>query len=92
MAEGPECALRVLSAGFGGSGEEAATYDGGMDEYWAAVVWSLLPTVVVLGLFVFVLRGVLRMDRNERRAYSKIEAEERAKRGMTPTTGGKSAD
>ncbi|MGV9195328.1 hypothetical protein ACQ143_13375 [Microbacterium sp. MC2] len=56
-----------------------------MDEYWAAVIWSLLPTVVVLGLFIFVLRGILRMDRSERRVHAKIEAEERAKRGLKPT-------
>ncbi|PZU45699.1 MAG: hypothetical protein DI566_09605 [Microbacterium sp.] len=58
-----------------------------MDSYWAAVAWSLLPTVVVLGLFVFVLRSILRMDRTERRAYARIEAEERAKRGLPPTPG-----
>lgn len=56
----------------------------GMDGYWAAVIWALLPTVVVLAVFVFVLRSILRMDRTERRAYSRIEAEERAKRGMAP--------
>lgn len=55
-----------------------------MDPFWSAVVWSLLPTVVVLGLFVFILRSVLRMDRTERRTYAKIEAEERAKRGLAP--------
>ncbi len=55
-----------------------------MDEYWAAVIWSLLPTVVVLGLFIFVLRSILRMDRTERRTHAKIEAEERAKRGLAP--------
>ncbi|CAN7168264.1 hypothetical protein LJR045_000273 [Microbacterium sp. LjRoot45] len=53
-------------------------------DYWAAVVWSLAPTVVVLGLFIFVLRSILRMDRNERRMYTRIEAEERAKRGLPP--------
>ena len=30
-----------------------------MDSYWAAVVWSLLPTIVVLGLFAFVLRSAV---------------------------------
>lgn len=60
---------------------------GVMDSYWAAVVWSLLPTVVVLALFVFVLRSILRMDRSERRAYARIEAEERAKRGLPPAEG-----
>jgi hypothetical protein len=57
------------------------------NDYWAAVVWSLAPTVVVLGLFIFVLRAILRMDRNERRVYSRVEAEERAKRGLAPATG-----
>jgi hypothetical protein len=55
------------------------------NDYWAAVVWSLAPTVVVLGLFIFVLRSILRMDRSERRVYSRIEAEERAKRGLPAT-------
>ncbi|GLJ80562.1 hypothetical protein [Microbacterium imperiale] len=54
-----------------------------MDEYVGAIIWSLLPTLVVSVLFVFVLRGILRMDRTERRAYAKIEAEERAARGLT---------
>ncbi len=58
-----------------------------MDSYWTAVVWSLLPTVVVLGLFVYVLRSILRMDRSERREYAKVEAEERAKRGLPPVAG-----
>ncbi len=53
-----------------------------MDEYVGAVIWSLLPTLVVSVLFVFVLRGILRMDRTERRVYAKIEAEERAARGL----------
>lgn len=53
-----------------------------MDEYVSAIIWSLLPTLVVSVLFVFILRGILRMDRTERRAYAKIEAEERAARGL----------
>ena len=57
---------------------------GGMDSYWAAVVWSLLPTVVVLGLFVYILRSILRVDRRERRVYAELEAEERARRGLPP--------
>lgn len=58
-----------------------------MDSYWTAVIWSLLPTVVVLGLFIFVLRSILRMDRTERRTYTEVEAEERAKRGLPPVEG-----
>lgn len=55
-----------------------------MDSYWAAVVWSLLPTVIVLGLFVYILRSILRVDRRERHVYAEIEAEEREKRGLPP--------
>ncbi|MFT3798046.1 hypothetical protein [Microbacterium sp.] len=58
-----------------------------MDSYWLAVVWSILPTIVVFGLFAFILRSILRMDRTERRTYAKIEAEERAKRGLPPVGG-----
>ncbi len=65
----------------------------GMDnDYWGAVIWSLAPTVVVLGLFIFVLRSILRMDRTERRVYSRIEAEERAKRGLAPSSTGDDAN
>ena len=56
-----------------------------MDDYWTAVFWSLLPTVVVSVIFFFVLRSILRADRTERRAYAQIEAQERAKRGLPPT-------
>jgi hypothetical protein len=53
-------------------------------DYWAAVLWSLLPTIVVSALFFFILRSVIRADRNERREYARIEAEERAKLGLPP--------
>lgn len=62
-----------------------------MDNYLVAVAWGLLPTVVVLGLFVFILRSIVRMDRVERRTYAKIEAEERAKRGLPPVAGDSAA-
>ncbi|GAA3201813.1 hypothetical protein [Microbacterium terregens] len=55
-----------------------------MDSYWVAVFWSLLPTVVVSGLFFFILRSILRSDRTERRVYARVEAQERAKRGLPP--------
>ena len=55
-----------------------------MDDYWVAVVWTLLPTVVVSALFFFILRSVIFADRNERRKYAQIEAQERAKRGLPP--------
>lgn len=53
-----------------------------MDNFWVAVLWGLIPTIVVLGLFVMILRGIIRFDRNERRAHARIEAEERARRGL----------
>jgi len=49
-----------------------------------AVFWTLLPTVVVSLLFFYILRSILRADRVERRAYDRIEAEQRAKRGLAP--------
>jgi hypothetical protein len=55
-----------------------------VESYAVAVIWSLLPTVVVSVVFFFVLRGILRMDRTERKTYARIEAEERAKRGLDP--------
>ncbi|MEQ6896543.1 hypothetical protein [Microbacterium sp. KR10-403] len=55
-----------------------------MDNFWVAAAWSLIPTIVVLGLLIFMLRGIVHMDRNERRMYDQVEAEERAKRGLPP--------
>ena len=55
-----------------------------MDDYWLAVFWSLLPTVVVSAIFFFVLRGIIRADRTERREYARIEAQERARLGLPP--------
>jgi hypothetical protein len=49
---------------------------------WAGVLWAILPTIVVSVTFFFILRGVIRMDRTERKAYARIEAQERAKRGL----------
>ena len=55
-----------------------------MESYWVAVVFSLAPTIVVSAIFFFVLRGILRVDRTERRVYAQVQAEERAKRGLPP--------
>lgn len=46
---------------------------------WGGIIWSLAPTVVVGLIFWFVMRMVVRADRDERRAYARIEAEERAR-------------
>ncbi|HAM12389.1 MAG: hypothetical protein DSY74_01225 [Actinobacteria bacterium] len=55
-----------------------------MDSFWVAALWAILPTIVVLTLFFWVLRSIIRADRNERREYARIEAEERAARGLPP--------
>lgn len=57
-----------------------------MDNYWLAVFWSIAPTIVVSGLFFYVLRSIIRADRTERRVYARVEAEERAKRGLPPAS------
>lgn len=49
---------------------------------WQGVVWALAPTVLVGLIFWWAMASIVRADRNERRAYAKIEAEERAKRGL----------
>lgn len=59
-------------------------YPCGVDNYWVAVLWAILPTIVVSLTFYLILRGVLRMDRTERKAYARVEAQERAKRGLPP--------
>ncbi|MBD3750890.1 MULTISPECIES: hypothetical protein [Microbacterium] len=55
-----------------------------MDNFWVAALWAILPTIVVVTLFFWVLRSIIRADRNERREYARIEAEERAARGLPP--------
>lgn len=52
-----------------------------MDELVAAL-WALTPPILVGLLFWFILRSIARADRVERKSYAKIEAEERAKRGL----------
>lgn len=59
-------------------------YHGGMENFWLAVAWSILPTIGVSVVFFFVLRGILRFDRTERKVHARIEAEERAARGLPP--------
>ncbi|MGB4135392.1 MAG: hypothetical protein WA971_02440 [Microbacterium sp.] len=55
-----------------------------MDDFWIAALWAILPTLAILAIFVFILRGILHSDRTERRAHARIEAEERAARGLPP--------
>ena len=55
-----------------------------MDNFWVAAAWSILPTIGVSIVFVIVLRGILRFDRTERKVHARIEAQERAARGLPP--------
>ncbi|WP_179206825.1 hypothetical protein [Microbacterium esteraromaticum] len=55
-----------------------------MENFWVAAAWSILPTIGVCIVFVVVLRGILHSDRTERKAHARIEAEERAARGLPP--------
>ncbi|MCX6500848.1 MAG: hypothetical protein NT132_00260 [Microbacterium sp.] len=55
-----------------------------MDSFWVAALWSILPTLAGIAVFFFIFRSIVHMDRNERRAYAKAEAEERRKRGLAP--------
>jgi flagellar biosynthesis/type III secretory pathway M-ring protein FliF/YscJ len=57
-----------------------------MDGVWTGIIWALAPTILVGLIFWFVMRAVVHADRNERRALAKIEAEERARRGLAPRT------
>jgi len=50
-----------------------------IDNYWANAVYSLAPTILVGLIFWFVMWAIIRADRNERKSYAKVEAEERAK-------------
>ena len=55
-----------------------------MDEPWSNALWALAPTVLVGLIFWVVMRAVVRADRTERRVYAKMEAKERARRGLPP--------
>ncbi len=55
-----------------------------MDGVWTGIIWALAPTVLVGLVFWVVMRAVVRADRSERKAYAKIEAQERARRGLAP--------
>jgi hypothetical protein len=48
-------------------------------DFWGNALYSVTPTILVGLLFWFILRAIIRADRTERTAYSKIEAEERAR-------------
>ncbi|NNC12031.1 hypothetical protein HII28_09075 [Planctomonas sp. JC2975] len=53
-----------------------------MNGVLAGIIWALAPTVLVGLVFWIVMRAVVRADRSERKAYAKVEAQERARRGL----------
>jgi len=57
-----------------------------LQDFWANALFSLAPTVLIGLIFWFVMRAVIRSDRNERKAYADVEAEERKKLGMPPAS------
>ena len=50
-----------------------------LENYWANAVYSVAPTILVGLVFWFIMRAIIRADRTERKVYSDIEAEERAR-------------
>lgn len=48
-------------------------------DFWSNAIFSITPTILVGLIFWFAMRAIIRADRTERAAYSKIEAEERAR-------------
>jgi preprotein translocase subunit YajC len=50
-----------------------------IENYWLNALYSLIPTVFLGFIFWFIMRAIIHSDRNERKAYSKMEAQERAK-------------
>ncbi len=53
-----------------------------IENFWANAAWSIIPTILLGLTFWFVLRSIIHADRNERKVYSKIEAQERARLGL----------
>jgi hypothetical protein len=49
-----------------------------MDYFWS-VVWALSPTILVGLAFWFIMWTIIRIDRHERNAEAKVEAQERAR-------------
>ena len=56
-----------------------------LEDFWANALFSVTPTILIGLVFWLILRSIIRADRTERQVYSKIEAEERAKRGLPVT-------
>lgn len=53
-------------------------------DFWGNAIYSVIPTIVLGVLFWIVMRAIIRSDRGERAVLARVEAEERAKRGLPP--------
>ncbi|MBN9605775.1 MAG: hypothetical protein J0G30_04115 [Actinomycetales bacterium] len=56
-------------------------------DFWGNAIYSVIPTIVLGLLFWFVMRAIIRSDRGERAERARIEAEERARRGLPAEPG-----
>ena len=51
-------------------------------DWFANALWSVIPTILIGGLFGLILRGAVTADRTERRTHARIEREERERLGL----------
>lgn len=51
-------------------------------EWIANAVWSVIPTILIGTFFLLMIRGMTRLDREERRSFARIEREERERLGL----------
>lgn len=51
-----------------------------LDDYWQNALWSIVPSIGVAAVFWFVLRAIIRADRDERKAHARIEQKLRTER------------
>jgi flagellar biosynthesis/type III secretory pathway M-ring protein FliF/YscJ len=49
-------------------------------DFWGNAIFSVIPTIALGLVFWFIMRAIIRADRNERKVYAQLEAEERARR------------
>jgi NADH:ubiquinone oxidoreductase subunit 3 (subunit A) len=54
---------------------------------WDEGLWAIVPTILVVLLFWFVMRSILRADRTERAAQAKYEAEVEARHAAARPSG-----
>ena len=53
------------------------------EDFWGNAVFSVTPTILIGLIFWFAMRAILRADRAEREAHSRVDDEERARLGMS---------